>query len=195
MAFTAVITGHSEMSAQMRGREAQEHKDRSAAMLATARNEFAADIRRGHGGPSASARFADRIDDLIRDITWAARDLYTVPFAVCALGGYGRRMLCLHSDLDLLIVFDGQIGDAEERLVKALLHPLWDLRLTVGHQVRELSDFDHLDSGNPEFSLAVFDARLLAGEARVFDEVASELPRGGKDAARRVLSSLLSLVD
>ena len=161
MAFTAVITGHSEMSAQMRGREAQEHKDRSAAMLATARNEFAADIRRGHGGPSASARFAERIDDLVRDIAWAARELYTVPFAICALGGYGRRMLCLHSDLDLLIVFDGRIGQGEEQLVKALLHPLWDLRLTVGHQVRELSEFDHLDAGNPEFVLAVLDARLL----------------------------------
>ena len=32
-----------------------------------------------------------------------------------ALGGYGRRTLCLHSDIDLLIVFDGPIGAAEER--------------------------------------------------------------------------------
>ena len=77
---------------------------------------------------------------------------------VCALGGYGRRTLCLHSDIDLLIVFEGTDRRDEERFVNAVLQPLWDLRLTVGHQVRELADFDRLDIGNPEFLLALLDA-------------------------------------
>ena len=181
----------------MRDREAKERKDRSAATLATAQGEYAADIRRGHGGPSAAARFADRIDDLIRDLILApsVRELETGPFAVCALGGYGRRMLCLHSDLDLLIVFDGHIGPAEEQFVKSLLHPLWDLRLTVGHQVRELAEFEHLESGNPEFLLALLDARLLSGDTPLFEIVASQLSRAGKEASRQVLESLLALVE
>src|SRR6476620_1165173 len=144
----------------MHEREERERRDRFAAVLATARNEYAGDIRRGHGGPTAAMRFSDRIDDLLRDIVWTARDLKTAPYAICALGGYGRRMLCLHSDLDLLIVFDGEIGAAEEQLVKSRRHPLLDLHLTVGHQIRERRDFDHLESGNPEFLLALVDARL-----------------------------------
>jgi [protein-PII] uridylyltransferase len=172
-----------------------DRKDRFAAMLSTARDEYAADIRRGYGGPTASARFSERMDDLLRELVRGIPAGETAPVAICALGGYGRRMLCLHSDLDLLIVFDGQIGAAEEQLVKDLLHPLWDFKLTVGHQVRELADFDHLDSGNPEFLLAVLDARLLAGDERVFGLASSQLARAGHDASRQVLKSLLTLID
>ena len=195
MSAITVAIRHSEMSARVRDREAQERKSRSAAMLATARDDFAADIRRGQGGPSASARYTDRIDDLVRGISRSASDLDTAPFAICALGGYGRRMLCLHSDLDLLVVFDGRINPAEEQLVKALLLPLWDLRLTVGHQVRVLADFEHLDTDNPEFLLAVLDARLLAGDLRVFEAVSSQLPRAGRDGSGQVLESLLTLIE
>ena len=185
----------SVMRARPKAPEVSERRDRFAAMLSTAKDEYAADIRRGHGGPSAAARFADRMDDLIRDLIRVAKPVEPVPFAVCALGGYGRRMLCLHSDLDLLFVFDGPIEESEEQLVKAVLHPLWDLRLTVGQQVRELAEFEELDSGNPEFLLAVLDARLLAGESRVFDRVATQLLRAGRGASRQVLRSLLTLID
>ena len=45
----------------------------------------------------------------------------TAPVSMCvaALGGYGRRALSLHSDIDLLIVFDGAIGAVEEAFLKA----------------------------------------------------------------------------
>ena len=174
------------MPARPRTPQAKERKDRTAAMLATARDEYAADIRRGHGGPTAAARYSDRIDELVRDLTRAAKPSDTAPFAICALGGYGRRMLCLHSDLDLLIVFDGAIGPAEERFVKALLHPLWDLRFTVGSPgPRAPSDFEHLDAGNPEFLLAVLDARLLGGDRRVFDVVSNQLARAREGTLAR----------
>jgi len=183
------------MRARSRAPQGKERKDRAAALLSTARGEYAADIRRGHGGPSAAARFADRMDDLIRDLLRAIKPTDAAPVAVCALGGYGRRMLCLHSDLDLLVVFDGRIGPTEEQFVKALLHPLWDLRLTVGHQVRELSEFDDPDPDNAEFVLALLDARLLAGDQKVFDTASSQLVRAGQEASRQVLRSLLTLID
>ena len=134
-----------------------------AARLSAAREQFSADIARGLGGRAAHARF-DRLDDLLRQVV-SASDLGTpVPLAVCATGGYGRRTLCLHSDIDLLIVFDGAIGRAEERFVKDVLHPLWDLRLTVGHQVRTLADMREIEHDNPELLLALLDLRLIAGE-------------------------------
>ena len=89
----------------------------------------------------------------------------------CAVGGYGRKSQFLHSDIDLLVLFGGPIGRPEERFVKSLLHPLWDLRFQVGHHVRELGDFDHLDTTNPEYLLALMDLRPLAGDRELTDRL------------------------
>ena len=89
-------------------------------------------------GARPSRRHAECIDGIIRELVDAARAHTQAPLAVCAVGGYGRKSQFLHSDIDLLVVFGGPIGRPEERFVKALLHPLWDLRFQVGHHVREL---------------------------------------------------------
>jgi [protein-PII] uridylyltransferase len=114
---------------------------------------------------------------------------------ICALGGYGRRTLCLHSDIDVLILFEQPLSAAEERFVKALLQPLWDLGLTVGHHVREFADLDEIDLGNPEFLLSLLDLRPVAGDARLFARLAARV-RGMREASgRAVLDLLLGLVD
>ncbi|HSL27470.1 MAG TPA: ACT domain-containing protein [Acidimicrobiia bacterium] len=53
--------------------------------------------------------------------------------AVVAVGGYGRGDLCLYSDIDLLLVHN---GPAPEEAVRAILYPLWDAGLKVGHATR-----------------------------------------------------------
>ena len=104
--------------------EGRNGKERRAAMLAAARDEYVSEASRGRAGRTVVARYADRLDVLIGGLVAQARDETTVAVAVCAVGGYGRlRALCLHSDLDLLIVFNGEIGPAEERFVKAVLQP------------------------------------------------------------------------
>lgn len=139
-----------------------------AVRLATARRQFIADVERGLGGRAAHARFADRMDDLVRQVVGTTTTA-EAPWVVCAMGGYGRRTLCLHSDIDLLVVFDGRIGRTEERFVRDVLHPLWDLDLVVGQQVRTLADFAEAEADNPEFLLALEDVRPVAGDHAVFE--------------------------
>ena len=69
-------------------------------MLAAARDEYAAESLRGRGGSEVVAHYADRMDGLVRHIAEAASRQTTTPWAVCAIGGYGRRALCLHSGVD-----------------------------------------------------------------------------------------------
>lgn len=163
-----------------------------AAVLDAARRELTADVGRGRGGRVALERYSDRLDAVIRQLVGdAPRPDRAV--AVAALGGYGRRQLCLHSDVDLLVVFDGAIGEAEERFLRAVLHPLWDLKLAVGHQVREATDFATLEEDNPEFLLAMVDARPIAGHLPVFERCQEQFHTARTHAF--LLDALTRLVD
>ena len=48
-------------------------------------------------------RGADRVDGLLRQVFIEA-GTSQVPVTIVALGGYGRRHLCLHSDIDVLVL-------------------------------------------------------------------------------------------
>jgi [protein-PII] uridylyltransferase len=163
-----------------------------AGTLAAARREFITEARQGRGGRFAQAVYAEQMDGLVRQLVDSARSHTEQALIVCALGGYGRRTLCLHSDVDLLIVFERELSRGEERFVNAVLQPLWDLQLVVGHQVRELSDFepDNPDLENPEFLMALLDARPIAGDAALFDRVSR-----GRGARHHHVDSLLELIE
>src|SRR5262245_40126024 len=91
-----------------------------------ARAELRAAVVRGAGGRAALERYADRVDALLRQL-YADAQPPAAPVAILALGGYGRRHLCLHSDIDLLILFADPILTDGERFLRNFLHPLWDL--------------------------------------------------------------------
>ena len=165
-----------------------------AETLATARDELTVETRRAHAGLPTIARYTDRVDAIIRRIHETVREASNHPLALIAVGGYGRRHLCLHSDIDLLAIVDGSIGAAEERAIKAILHPLWDLRLDVGHQVRELGDFNTVESDNPEFLVALLDARFLAGKRGVFERFRAACLGIESPWREPMLASLLDLV-
>ncbi len=134
-----------------------------------AREELRADVRRGSGGRAALERYSDRVDALLRQI-YTDAGATDIPVTIVALGGYGRRHLCLQSDIDVLVLVGAPIGAAEERFVNAFLRPLWDFGVVIGHQVRELDDFKVLEHDNPEFLLALLDARPVAGSRPLFDQ-------------------------
>ncbi len=162
------------------------------ASLDAARDELRASIARGDGGRGALEHYADRVDALIRQLFTDAGP-YDGPVSIIALGGYGRRHLCLHSDIDLLLLFGSGIGPAEERFVNSFLNPLWDLGVVVGHQVRDIGDLQELETDNPEFLLALLDARPVAGARSVFERFTTLFHQAGTHAF--ILRSLLALID
>ena len=162
-----------------------------AARLETARGELMAATKRGQGGRDALRQYSNRMDALVQQL-FADAGAAGQPVAVFALGGYGRRELCLHSDIDLLVLFAGTIAAEDERFLHAFLNPLWDLGLTVGHHVREVLDGRELEADNPEFLLALTDARVVVGDATLLDQFVAEC-----DIARtrtRTLDALKSLI-
>ena len=157
-----------------------------------AREALRAAAARGDGGREALQRFSDSVDDLLRRL-FAEAPGSGAPSLIVALGGYGRRQLCLHSDVDVLLLFDGAIGPGEEARVRSILHPLWDLRFSVGHQIRQIDDFAELEIDNPEFLLALLDARAVAGDATLLDRMAARVRTPAAHA--RILDALARLID
>jgi [protein-PII] uridylyltransferase len=162
-----------------------------AARLEGARAELRAATERGEGGRVALKQYSQRMDALVQQ-QFAEASATAQPVAVFALGGYGRRQLCLHSDIDLLLLFTGPLWPEDERFLHAFLNPLWDLGLTIGHHVREVSEGAGLDADNPEFQLALTDARPIAGDATLLDQFLAAAP--GTVAAARTLDALKTLI-
>jgi [protein-PII] uridylyltransferase len=163
--------------------------------LADARREYVAAAKEARAGLDTQNRFAARIDTLVQQLAENARDHARTSFCVAAMGGYGRRALCLHSDIDLLILFEDPLSAGDERFLSAFLQPLWDLGMTVGHHVREFSEFNQLETSNPEFLLSLLDARLVAGDARLFQRLESWMQGTRAQHPRQLLELLLRLID
>jgi [protein-PII] uridylyltransferase len=98
------------------------------------------------------------------------------PAAIAAVGGYGRRELFPHSDIDLLIAVD-----SEEALqqIKAplsdLLRRLWDSGLRVSQSARTIAECCQLNEQNIELHISLLDLRFLAGSEPSFDKLRASL--------------------
>src|SRR5436190_5215541 len=139
------------------------------ARIDAARAELSAATERGAGGRQALKQYSHRMDAMIQQLFAEAGHL-AQPVGVFALGGYGRRQLGLHSDIDLLILFANTIEPPDERFLHAFLNPIWDLGLTIGHHVREVQEGSRLPEDNPEFLLALTDARPVVGDAALLEQ-------------------------
>ncbi|MEO8181278.1 MAG: [protein-PII] uridylyltransferase [Deltaproteobacteria bacterium] len=86
--------------------------------------------------------------------------------SLAAVGSYGRSMLAPFSDLDvrLLCASDTSLaGPAAE----ALLYPLWDAGLSIGHQVVKLQDLLELAATDVITATTLLDWRHLSGDAEL----------------------------
>ena len=138
--------------------------------LATAQKSLIAKTRRAYAGINTLSEYTNSIDTILQQIYRESSAENAAPVTLIALGGYGRRHQCQCSDIDLLVLFDTRIGPAEEHCLRSILHPLWDLGLTVGHQVRELPDFDSPELDNPEYLVSLREARFLDGDHGLFGQ-------------------------
>ncbi len=87
-----------------------------------------------------------------------------------ALGGYGRRELAPHSDIDLMVLFKPEAKALIADLVKTVLHPLWDAGFQVGHSVRTIQECLELAAEDLTIRTSMMEARFLAGSSQLFQE-------------------------
>lgn len=89
-------------------------------------------------------------------------------FAVIALGGYGRKEQCIHSDIDLLILFDDAVPPEVEAFVQEIVYPLWDARFEVGYAVRHMNECIDMAFERFDILTTVLDARFICGNSLIY---------------------------
>jgi [protein-PII] uridylyltransferase len=83
--------------------------------------------------------------------------------SLAAVGSYGRNMLSPFSDLDVRLVCASDPAAAAP-LAEALLYPLWDAGLSVGHQVVTLDDLLELALEDVTTATTLLDFRTIVGD-------------------------------
>jgi [protein-PII] uridylyltransferase len=82
-----------------------------------------------------------------------------------AVGGFGRRELFPHSDVDLLLLTaERAVAEPTRTAIAAFLQSLWDCGLRVSHSVRTVAECTELNESNVELSISLLDERFLAGD-------------------------------
>lgn len=91
--------------------------------------------------------------------------------AMVAVGGFARCELGLHSDVDFCFLTDGTATAEQEEFIKAILYPLWDMRLDLGYGVFSLKDC--LDSLGNDITRAtsLLEVRHLWGSNTLTEEL------------------------
>ncbi|MEK6529977.1 MAG: nucleotidyltransferase domain-containing protein, partial [candidate division NC10 bacterium] len=85
-----------------------------------------------------------------------------------ALGGYGRGELHPSSDIDVMVIYDGELGPYVQRITQELLYTLWDLGLQVGHSCRSLPDCLAMARTDFPSRTSMQEARYVAGDRLLF---------------------------
>ena len=91
--------------------------------------------------------------------------------ALVALGGFGRKELFPFSDIDLMILYRPKVKKLIAKVTDAVLYPLWDTGMEVGHGVRTVSESISHAREDYFFLVALLDARLIHGSKDLFDEL------------------------
>ncbi len=99
----------------------------------------------------------------------ARRDgLLPGPIVLVALGGYGRGELHPSSDIDIMVIYDGEMSPFVQRITQELLYTLWDLGLQVGHSCRSLPDCLAIARTDFPSRTSMQEARYVAGDRLLF---------------------------
>src|SRR6201993_285907 len=117
----------------------------------------------------------------------------TSGFAFVGGGGLGRHELLPYSDLDLMLLHDNKSADVLQRVADKLWYPLWDANVRLDHSVRTVSGALRVANTDLIAALGMLDARHIAGDAQLSDELIAGARRQWRSAIRSRMDELVEI--
>ena len=134
----------------------------------------------GDSGQEVCQARAAMVDVVIENLFLAALDLYATEhgslpckMAILATGGYGRRELNPHSDIDIMFLYPEKISGKnfakfQEVLAEEILYPLWDLGWKVGHASRNAKEAIEEAKSEIQSKNAILESRIICGSEPLY---------------------------
>lgn len=165
--------------------------DSVRSLLSRRRGEIRDRFEQGASGGEIGAALSDMVDDAIGQLyniglsALSAEDQAKVRehLSLIPLGGYGRRDLAPFSDVDLLLLHDGEAAEVLFPFTKELVRNIWDVGLSLGQNFTTLKDLLQLTREEALSATALLEARFLIGSESLFQDAehafARAMKRGG----------------
>jgi len=146
----------------------------------------------GASGGAIVEQYTGAMDQILRTLFDAAVATYMARYSridqrctVVAQGGYGRGELNPCSDIDLLFLYPYKREPYVEHVAESILYSLWNTKLEVGHAMRNVRECIRLAGTDLKVKTALLDARLLCGDAALYQELMTAVERDvGRGADR-----------
>jgi [protein-PII] uridylyltransferase len=152
------------------------------AFLGAVRSHLASVHRQTQSGRVVNEIHSDLTDRLVRRLFSMAEELHLAQggsledgVSVIAVGGYARREMSIHSDVDLLILYREEMTPFVEYVAERLQYWLWDGGVTVGCATRTIEQTVDLGREDVTVRTAVLTARYLCGDGEFFHVFADRI--------------------
>ena len=134
-------------------------------------------LRSGASGSEVVSGFTDLVDAVLvsryRNIVSQRGGDAAEGWQHCclvAVGGYGRRELSPHSDIDVMMLYRTGGEAVVKDLSTQIFNHLWDLGFQVGHSVRSIADCMVFAEEDLQIKTSLMESRFLVGNSSVFQE-------------------------
>jgi len=152
----------------------------------TATQEHLRDLH-GSGalGHRVNEAHSNLIDRLVRRLFRLAEEGYfsdgredPAVLTVIAVGGYGRRELNIHSDVDLLFLYQLPLSEHVKAVSERVQYWLWDASLSVGSATRTVDETIELAEEDQTVRTSIMTSRYLAGSGVLFHQFVERVRSG-----------------
>jgi [protein-PII] uridylyltransferase len=139
--------------------------------------EFLTDLHRsgalGHRVIEAHSNTMDRLVRrlfLLAEMDYFSSGEEQAVVTVVAVGGYGRREMNIHSDVDLLFLYEPPLSAHVEAIAKRVQYWLWDASLQIGCATRTITETIELAREDRSVLTSILGPRHLAGSGVLFHQ-------------------------
>lgn len=118
---------------------------------------------------------SDFIDEILTSSWQHFLGIQAGKLCLIAVGGYGRRELFPHSDIDIVIILDDNNASVYREVLTNFLTFLWDIGLKPGQSARTVEECVASAIGDQTIMTSIMENRLITGNATLCQKLRDEI--------------------